>query len=200
MKKKILLTFMLCLLFLSTVIFAADQGYEFGLNYKGEIIAGEAKAASVTLTGTEAVTYTNVRIKVDFISGPAKPTLIAYDSNGTEFNIAEIGYWGPDAGFAVGGTFTNETPITATYPQAGTYVTRLSLIDVANNNAVITSREFTITVTDPSSTLPEDSVVADNTIESIPQAGISWWVYVLVIAAVIIVAWAVIHYIQNKEN
>lgn len=203
MKKKILLTFMLGLLFLSTVVYAAN-GYDFNLKYDGEIIANEAKQGSVTLNGTDATPYTNVRIKVDFVSGPAKPSLIAYDSNGTKFDIAEIGYWGPPSGFAVGGTFTNETPITATYPQAGTYVTKLSLVDISNNEAVIASKELTIAVKDANT--PENNVVVNNTvtennvIENIPQAGISFWVYLLVIAIAVIVAWAIIYFMKNKKD
>lgn len=210
MKRKILLTFMLCLVFLGTVVFAADQGYEFDLKYEGKVVVDEAKASSVTLTGTDATPYTNVRIKVDIVSGPATPTLLAYDSNGIGYNIAEIGFWGPEAGFAVGGTFTNETPVTATFPQVGTYVINLSLIDVANNDAIITSKEFTVTVvtnTIEEPAIPENNVIintptttVNNTIANIPQAGISWWAYVLVIAAVIVAAWAIITFIKNKEN
>lgn len=195
---------MLCLLMFSTAVFAADQGYEFSLNYEGDIVVDEAKASSVKLTGTNATPYTNVRIKVDFVSGPAKPSLIAYDSNGTRFDIAEIGYWGPPAGFAVGGTFTNETPITATYPKAGTYVTRLSLVNVQNNEAVITSKEFTITVKEanaPANNVVENNVIEqNNTVTDIPQAGVSFWVYILAIVAIAIAAWAVIYFVKNKNN
>ncbi len=209
-KKKILFVFMLCLLIFSTVALAAEQGYEFNLKYDGEIIKNEAKFGSVTLSGTDATPYTNVRIKVELVSGPATPKLIAYDSNGTEFDIAEIGYWGPQAGFTVGGTFTNETPITATYPQVGTYVTKLSLVDVNNNEAVLASKEFTITVKEKETI--ENNVVVNNTVienntdiennvvENIPQAGISFWTYIIVIAAVIIALWAIIYFVKNKKN
>lgn len=210
MKRKILFVFILCLVVFSTVILAADQGYEFNLKYDGEIIKNEAKSGSVTLSGTDATPYTNVRIKVDLVSGPATPKLIAHDSNGTEFDIAEIGYWGPPAGFAVGGTFTNETPIEATYPQAGTYVTKLSLVDINSNEAVITSKEFTITVKEKDTV--ENSVVVNNTVienntdiennvvENIPQAGISFWTYIIVIVAVIIALWAIIYFVKNKKD
>ena len=204
MKRKILFIFMLCLLVFSTAVFAADEGYEFNLKYEGEIVVDEAKSASVTLTGTDATPYTNVRIKVDFTSAPAKPTLIAYDTNGTEFDIAEIGYWGPPAGFAVGGTFTNETPLTATFTKAGTYVVKLSLVDVNKNEAVITSKDFTITVKEAN--VPENNVVANNTVtennvvENIPQAGISFWAYIIVIAAVVVAVWAVIYFVKNKKD
>ena len=204
MKRKIIFIFMLCLLVFSTAVFAADEGYEFNLKYEGEIVVDEAKPASVTLTGTDATPYTNVRIKVDFTSAPATPTLIAYDTNGTEFDIAEIGYWGPPAGFAVGGTFTNETPLTATFTKAGTYVVKLSLVDVNNNEAVITSKDFTITVKEAN--VPENNVVANNTVtennvvENIPQAGISFWAYIIVIAAVVVAVWAVIYFVKNKKD
>ena len=65
-------------------------------------------------------------------------------ANGNKFDLSETGEWGPTSGFAVGGTFTNETPITVIYPQAGTYVSRLSLIDLSNNNQVITSKDMKI--------------------------------------------------------
>lgn len=60
---------------------------------------------------------------------------MATDSAGQQFDIAQLGYWGPDAGFAVGGTFTNTTPVTATFPEAGLYEIKLSLVDVSQSNA-----------------------------------------------------------------
>ena len=174
MKRKILLTFLMCLVVLSSVIFAADQGYEFKLSYEGQIIVGEEKSATVTLTGTEATPYSNVQVKSEHISGPAKAQVFAYDVNGNKFDLSETGEWGPTSGFAVGGTFTNETPITVIYPQAGTYVSRLSLIDLSNNNQVITSKDFTVTVVDDTTDVPANNVITNtpatsvnNTIENI---------------------------------
>lgn len=196
----------MCLVVLSSVIFAADQGYEFKLSYEGEIIVGEEKSATVTLTGTEATPYSNVQVKSEHISGPAKAQVFAYDVNGNKFDLSETGAWGPTSGFAVGGTFTNETPITVIYPQAGTYVSRLSLIDLSNNNQVITSKDFTVTVVDPTTdepATPETNTSANtvnNTIENIPQAGISWWVYIIIIAGVVVAIWAIITFVKNKEK
>lgn len=201
MKRKIIITFMLCLVTLSSIVLAANQGYEFNISYTGQVIVGEEKKATVTLTGTEATPYTNVRVESEHISGPAKATVYAYDANGNKFDLSETGDWGPTTGFAVGGTFTNETPITITYPEAGTYVSVIRLVDLNNNNAVITSKEFTVTVVDAAGAeQPTNNVVANNTIEKIPQAGISWWVYLVVIAAVIVASWAIITFVKNKEN
>jgi len=205
MKNKILLTFILCVLMLGTVVFAADQGYEFKISYEGDVVAGKEKSAIVTLTGTEATPYTNVQVKSEHISGPAKATVYAYDETGKKFDLSESGSWGPTSGFAVGGTFTNDTPISIIYPKAGTYVSRLSLIDLSNNNAVITSKEFTVTVKATEiETLANNVVlnntIANNTIEEIPKAGISLWVYIIVVGAVVFVSWLGINFIKNKKG
>lgn len=209
MKKKILLVFLFCMLILSITIYATDNGYEFNLKYQGEIVEGEEVSASVTLTGTDATPYSNVRINVDLTSAPAKPTLFAYDSAGTKFDIADIGYWGPEEGFAVGGTFTNETPITATFPKAGTYVIKLSLVDVKNSDAVITTKDFTITVNEENktedntvqnNTTVNNNLIGNNTINNIPQDGISYWSYILIIILFAIAIWAVIYFIKNKKR
>ena len=205
MKKKIfLLSFILTLIISITNVYAtqpsnpvAGNGYDFEINYTGNIVENEDKNATVVLEGTEATPYTNVRIKVDFVYGPSTPTIIAYDTEGIGYNIVEFGYWGPEAGFAVGGTFRNETPILARYLDAGTYVVRLSLVDVNNNESVITSKEFTQTVvaSTPAEEPEEDSTneIVNNTIEEIPQTGVSIWVYIGVILAVILAI-----YIANK--
>ena len=113
--------------------------------------------------------------------------------------MAQIGYWGPPSGFAVGGTFTNETPIKATYPEAGTYVSRLSLIDLNNSNAVITSKEFTVTVTDDNQVIENVTNVQNNVIEEIPQTGVSIWTYI-VVAVVLIVAILYARKLINKSK
>jgi len=144
--KKIVLPVLICCLLvaLATFSYAAD-GYTFGLEYEGTIKVNEAKNGKVQLIGTNGQTYTNVRIKVD-ITGPSTPTILAYDSTGVQHDIAQLGYWGPDAGFAVQGTFTNETPIVATFSTAGNYTIVLSLVNVASNNEVIATRSINLTV------------------------------------------------------
>ena len=205
MKKNIfLLSFILTLILSISSVYATQpstptvgNGYNFEINYTGDIKEDEDKNAN-------AVPYTNVRIKVDFVSGPSTPTIIAYDTSGIGYNIVEFGYWGPETGFAVGGTFRNETPILARYLDPGTYVVRLSLVDVNNNEAVITSKEFTQTVITSTSTeeLPAVNTVdnnittnniVNNIISEIPQTGVSIWVYLGVVLALVLAI-----YIANK--
>lgn len=210
MKKKIFLfSFILTLILSITSVFATEPStpsigseYNFEINYTGNIIEDEDKNATVVLEGTEATPYTNVRIKVDFVSGPSTPTIIAYDTNGIGYNIVEFGYWGPEAGFAVGGTFRNETPILARYLEAGTYVVRLSLVDVNNNEAVITTEEFTqIVVASTPTEEPEENTaneIVNNVVEEIPQTGVSIWVYIGVILAVILIIYIANKFIKKK--
>lgn len=189
MKKIVSFALFIFILILATLTYETDvpnNGYAFNLSYQGEIKKNVQKDATVTLAGTNATPYTNVRIKIDLVSGPATPELLATDSAGTTYNLAQVGYWGPPSGFAVGGTFTNETPIKATYPEAGTYVSRLSLIDLNNSNAVITSKEFTVTVTDDNQVIENVTNVQNNVIEEIPQTGVSIWTYIIVSIALIV--------------
>ena len=171
---------------------AVGNGYEFSLNYTGDITEQEDKDATVILAGVDATPYSNVRIKVDVISGPGVPSVVAYDSQGIGYNIIEFGYWGPEAGFAVGGTFSNETPVVARFPEAGTYVIQLALIDVNNNSQVITSKQFTIVVKESEPFIDEpavDNIISNevnNIIEEIPQAGINIWTYLLILTVVVV--------------
>ena len=178
MKKTLFITLFIFIVIASNVIFATDAG---DIDYEGEVEANVPKKANVSLVGTNATAYSNVRIKVD-IEGPATPEILATDSQGVTYDIAKIGYWGPDSGFAVGGTFENVTPITITYPQAGTYVTTLSLVDVSNEETVITSKEFSAIVVEEAI---ENNNVVNNTIEEIPQTGVSIWTYIVIGIAVI---------------
>lgn len=188
MKKKVFfIAFVVVLAILATTIFAAGDNFKFAINYTGNIVENQAKDAVVVLEGTEATVYTNALIKVELVSGPSTPTIIAKDSTGKEYNILEIGYWGPPAGFAVGNTFKNETPIVATYSKPGTYVIRLSLIDKNNSDRVIVTQEFTQVVESASAEPIENTVVneTNNTIEKIPQTGISIWTYLIVVVSVV---------------
>lgn len=207
-KKLFYLVFLVAVILCCGSAYAVDDAYSFDIVYTGDIVEDEDKEATVILQATEGAVYSNVRIKVDFISGPSKPTILAYDSAGIGYNIAELGYWGPENGFAVGGTFKNETPIVATYPEAGTYVVRLTLIDLNNNNDIITTKEFTQTVlsaTQPDNNNTINNVVdnnvgnvANNTIEEIPQTGTSIWVYLIILLGVSAVIYVIAKYKYEK--
>lgn len=183
----ILLLFVFSIIFMCNVVYAADE-LSFNLTYTGDIIKGEQKDAIVVLKGVGAPTYTNVRIKVD-VTGPAVPSFIAYDSQGTRFDIAELGYWGPDAGFAVAGDFENTTPIQATFPEEGQYTVTLSLINVANNNDVITSKVITINVEDNLVDNDVNDTNDANNVTEIPTTGTTIGQYAVMCAVIFAVCY-----------
>jgi len=204
LKKVLFFTLIVSVIIISSLTFATTtnpgNGYEFNLTYEGEVKKDVAKNATVTLTGTNATPYSNVLIKVEQTSGPATPEILATDSAGNTYNLAQIGFWGPPTGFQVGGSFTNTTPITATYPEAGTYVTRLSLVDVNNSNTVITSKDFIVTVTEDAvvdnnnnvnnmvTNSTTNNTVVNNTVTEIPKTGTSIWTYMIIAIGLILAA------------
>jgi len=191
--------------FIVTPIFAAD-GYSFDLQYSGTITKNVEKSANVLLVGVNAPVHQNVRIKVE-VSGPATPKIMATDSLGNEIDIVQEGYWGPASGFAVGGDFTNTTPIKATFVEEGSYTFTLSLIDVADNDNVLTSRVFTIEVYEDTSgvsntvnsIVPNNNVVINNVIQELPKTGTSVVEYAMYIIAFTLVVSVVGIYINRKR-
>lgn len=184
----------------SSLVLAADE-YSFDIQYTGTITKNIEKNANVLLIGTGGTQYTNVRIKVD-ISGPATPVILATDTNQSEIDIAQVGYWGPPTGFAVGGDFTNTTPIKATFPEEGTYTITLSLVNVTNSNSVITSKSFTIEVYEDIPPVVDNVVnntTTQNMIEELPKTGTSVVEYAMYIIGIAIIVTIVGIYINKKK-
>lgn len=173
-------------------IFAADE-YYFDLQYTGAVIKNVEKEANVLLVGTNGTLHSNVQIKVK-VTGPATPKLLATDSNGVEHDIAQIGYWGPPSGFAVQGDFTNTTPIKATFTESGIYTIELSLVDLTNSNAVITSKTFTVDVSDK-----HTSATNNTTVEELPKTGTSIGEFITYILIFGIIFIASIIYLNRKK-
>lgn len=186
---------------------AADE-YSFDLQYTGTVIKNEEKSAKVLLIGKSGTLYSKVRIKVD-VNGPAKPKIMATDSNNVEHDIAEIGYWGPPDGFPVQGDFTNTTPIRATFPEKGKYTITLSLINL-ENDSVITTKSFEINVVEEAiednnnnTTNNTTNTITNNTtnnIEELPKTGKSIWEYTIYLASVVIVLGIAVMYIKYKNK
>ena len=173
----------------------AANELEFELKYDGDVVINETKDASVILRGTNATTYSNVRVKIE-VSGPGTPKLIAKEtSSDLEFDLAQTGYWGPELGFPVAGTFENETPIKATFNVAGTYTIKLSLVNMQSSEAEIISETFTIEVLEDATNvneIEENTIIDNNTeneVDKLPQTGtgvMEYIAYITVIVALII--------------
>ena len=183
-KTKILsITLLLCIITTIISYAAIDQTIHFDISYEGDVKVNTEKNATIILAGDNTPVYTNVRVKVD-IEGPATPKILATDSNGTELDIAQLGYWGPDAGFAIGGTFSNETPIRATFTKEGTYTITLTLQDVQNANDILSQKIFTIQVTADEPIVNEvvnevTNEIVNEPIQELPKTGTSLVEYVI---------------------
>lgn len=194
MKKKlgmmtILVMFFSCFLMVSH----AAQGYHFKLEYDGNVVENEAKSGYFSLIGTGATPYTNVRVEVK-VTGPATPKILAQGTDGKEFDVVQIGYFGPSAGFAVGGDFTNKTPIRAIYPKAGKYISTIRLIDVKNGNAVIHSESMEINVVSKAANVVPGTPTEEETVTELPKTGIDivnilWGVVPAILLVVLGILW-----------
>lgn len=180
-------------------VFAADE-YYFDLQYTGTVVKNVEKDANVLLVGVNGTLHTNVQIKVK-VTGPATPKLLATDSNGVEHDIAQLGYWGPPSGFAVQGDFTNTTPIKATFTEEGSYTIELSLVDLNNSNAVITSKTFTIDVSDTQTPVVNNTVANNTVVDELPKTGTSigeFLMYILVLGMVFVAT--MIYFNRKRVN
>lgn len=197
---KRLVCFSIAILFILsmfTIQVNAAAELEFELKYDGDIVVNETKEGSVILRGTNATTYSNVRVKVD-VEGPGTPKIIATDTNNQEFDLVDIKYWGPPEGFPVAGTFENETPIKATFPVAGTYTIKLSLVNMQSSEAEIISKSFTIEVLEDATNVNEVNETG-NEIEKLPQTGNSMVEYIMYIAVVVALIIFVSYKIKNNK-
>jgi len=187
-------------LMINIVCYAAiDPTIHFDVSYTGEVNVNEEKNATIILAGENTPVHSNVRVKVD-IQGPAKPKLLATDSLGNELDIAELGYWGPDAGFTIGGTFSNETPLKATFTEAGTYIITLSLLDVQNGNDILAQKAVTIEVKGDEPIVNEvlnelTNEIGNNEIGELPKTGTSlteYTIYAIILFVVIYLGYQII--------
>lgn len=184
----------------------AANEYSFDLQYTGTVVKNEEKSAKVLLIGKSGTLYSKVRIKVD-VNGPAKPKIMATDSNNVEHDIAEIGYWGPPEGFPVQGDFTNTTPIRATFPEKGKYTITLSLINLENDSVIIT-QSFEVNVTEKATednntnntTNNTTNNITNNNIEELPKTGKSIWEYTIYIASIVIILAISGMYIKTRNK
>ena len=181
MKKiKIISITLAFLLMITLSVFAAiDNTIHFDISYEGEVKVNEEKSTLIILAGENTPTHTNVRVKVD-IEGPATPKLLATDSLGTQIDIAELGYWGPESGFAIAGTFSNETPVKATFTEAGSYTITLKLLDVQNGNDVLAEKTLTIQVKGNEPAVNEVvNEIVNEPVEELPKTGASLTEYAI---------------------
>ncbi len=92
--------------------------------------------------------YTNALIKVEVISKPenSKLQVLAKDTEDKEWDLVQIGQWGPSEGFAIAKNYKEETKFTVKTDTKGKYEVKFSLVDVKDNNKVLTTSTIGIDV------------------------------------------------------
>ncbi len=186
-KLRIFLVALAFLLIFGVCSYAAiDSTIHFDISYTGEVKVNEEKDTNIILAGQSTPTHAKVRVKVE-IEGPATPKLMATDSLGTQIDIAQVGYWGPEAGFAISGTFTNETPVKATFTKAGAYTIKLTLLDVQNANDILAQKTITIQVKDDETIANEiTNVIENEEVEELPKTGATLGEYAIYFSVICI--------------
>ncbi len=120
--------------------------YTFETDIPEEITVGETHNYNMTLKADEVREegYAHVLIQIE-LSDTENVDIFATDSLQQEYNLAEIGYWGPPTGFEITPDYSATTPIRVVIREAGSYTVTLKLIDLDNDNAVITEQTNTYT-------------------------------------------------------
>lgn len=154
--------------------------YEITMNASG-MVAKEAKTVPVTLAAKEVKDegYSKVRVNVAITNKPSDAStvsLMATDTNGAEFDVAQVGYWGPSAGFAISNNYSVETNFTGTFSEAGDYTIVLTLYDVEAENAIVT-KTVNVGVQDPTSAEPDSYINKGNELtesEGVYSTSFTW--------------------------
>lgn len=79
------------------------------------------------------------------VSNKENVDLLATDTTGKEWDVADIGFWGPAAGFDIPADYTAITNFKATFKEAGTYTITIKLAKVADKT-VYAEKTLSITV------------------------------------------------------
>jgi hypothetical protein len=121
--------------------------YELSSNASTKaFIAGALNAQEVDVTMKSLLVgdsgYSSVRFNVS-IEKPegAEVQLLAMDSNGTQFDVAELGYWGSESGFELPKEAAVTTKFTTSFSTAGQYKVTYSLVDLKDNKVIAEKTE-----------------------------------------------------------
>lgn len=132
-----------------TVTVRNPSVYDFVFDASG-LVAGRPKTVPVTLKAVEVKDdgYSNVRVDVAVTQKPAADATVslkATDTNGQEFDVVQVGYWGPENGFPISNDYNVTTDFTALFSAPGDYTIELTLYDVAEQKAIV-SKSCSVTV------------------------------------------------------
>ena len=115
--------------------------YKFVTDNVSQVTVNQQKNVGVTLKADEVreLGYDKVLIKVD-VSDKANLELKATDTQDQEWDVAQVGYWGPPDGFAISNDYDVTTTFKVTAKKVGDYTVKLDLVDLANAENIISTK------------------------------------------------------------
>ncbi len=121
------------------------SAYAFVVDAPAQITVNKTAEVDVTLKADEVreLGYEKVLIKVN-VTDKDNLTLKATDTQGQEWDVAQIGFWGPQEGFEVTNDYDVTTTFKATAKKEGTYTVTLSLVDLNSEEAVLTTKTISV--------------------------------------------------------
>lgn len=110
----------------------------------GEVIVGQQKNVDVTLKASDIREegYDKVLIMVD-VSDKDNLTLKATDTQSQEWDVSQVGYWGPPSGFPIAADYDVTTTFKATALKTGDYTVKLRLVNLDDKNHTLASKTIT---------------------------------------------------------
>ena len=123
------------------------SAYVIDVNAPEQITVNQQVSVDVTLKADEVrdLGYDRVLIRVD-VSDKDNLQLKATDTQSQEWDVSQVGYWGPPTGFAISNDYDVTTTFKATAKKAGSYTITMNLVDLDNNEAVLTTKTITVKV------------------------------------------------------
>ena len=103
--------------------------------------------------------YPAVYVDVD-VSGPGDVELLAEDSEGNEYDVADIGRWGPEEGFYIEKDYDVTTYFESTFSEPGDYTISLALYDVFEEENIV-EKDIDVTVEEAASIYEFDYDIED---------------------------------------
>lgn len=118
--------------------------YDLEVSDFGQVVVGEQKNVDVTLKATDIREegYDKVLIMVD-VSDKDNLMLKATDAQSQEWDVSQIGYWGPPTGFPIAADYEVTTTFRATALKAGDYTVKLRLVNLDDENNTLASKTVT---------------------------------------------------------
>ena len=120
--------------------------YQFQVEDVSQVNVNQQTNIDVTLKATEIRSegYDKVLIRVD-VTNKDNLELKATDTQSQEWDVAQVGYWGPPDGFAITKDYDVTTEFRVTAKAEGAYTVTLNLVDLDNNDAVLATKTITFT-------------------------------------------------------